>query len=126
MEWVRQLNSEPRTRSALHPAFREELDRYFADDIAELEGLLGRRLWSESQQLIQCLGPHLRNLSLADSRARATPHRRPVEISAALALAANSSDGGHRLAPVRQVEQGIERQFPVRATIEWLDAASTA
>lgn len=48
VEWARQLNSEPRARSGLHPAFRAELDRYFADDIAELEGLLGRRLWSEA------------------------------------------------------------------------------
>jgi hypothetical protein len=42
------LNSIPRRKSALRPAFRAELDRYFSDDIAELEGLLGRRLWRRS------------------------------------------------------------------------------
>lgn len=39
------INSVPRRKAALRPEFREELDRYFADDIAELEKLLGRRLW---------------------------------------------------------------------------------
>lgn len=44
---ARQLNSQPREKPAMRPAFRSELDRYFADDIAELEELLGRRLWRE-------------------------------------------------------------------------------
>jgi Sulfotransferase domain len=39
------LNAVPRRKAALRPEFRQELERYFADDIAELEGLLGRRLW---------------------------------------------------------------------------------
>jgi hypothetical protein len=42
------LNSVARQKSALRPAFRAELDRYFSDDIAELEALLGRRLWRQS------------------------------------------------------------------------------
>jgi hypothetical protein len=42
------LNSVPRQKSALRPAFRAELDRYFSNDIAELERLLGRRLWRQS------------------------------------------------------------------------------
>lgn len=42
---VRSLNSAPRPKAPLSPAFREELDRFFADDIAELERLLGRSLW---------------------------------------------------------------------------------
>ncbi len=56
VQWVRQLNSEPRTKSALRPAFREELDRYFADDIAELEGLLGRRLWRRASSSSNAAG----------------------------------------------------------------------
>ncbi len=35
------------SRQPLRPAFRAELERCFADDVAELEDLLGRRLWSE-------------------------------------------------------------------------------
>jgi hypothetical protein len=41
------LNSTPRPRPALNAAFRAEIDRYFAPDIAELEGLLGRPLWRQ-------------------------------------------------------------------------------
>jgi hypothetical protein len=40
-----ELNTAPRPKPALSPAFRAEVDRYFAADIAELEGLLGRQLW---------------------------------------------------------------------------------
>jgi hypothetical protein len=43
-----ELNAVMRPKAALRPAFRVELDRYFADDIAELEGLLGRPLWRRS------------------------------------------------------------------------------
>jgi hypothetical protein len=42
-----ELNAVPRPKAALRPAFKAELDRYFADDIAELEGLLGRPLWRQ-------------------------------------------------------------------------------
>jgi len=38
-------NNVPQRKPALSPAFRSELDKYFAPDIAALEGLLGRRLW---------------------------------------------------------------------------------
>jgi Sulfotransferase domain len=40
-----ELNAVARPKPALRPAFRAELDRFFADDIAELEVLLGRALW---------------------------------------------------------------------------------
>ena len=39
------LNTVPREKTAMRPAFRAELEQYFAEDIAELEVLLGRRLW---------------------------------------------------------------------------------
>ena len=39
------LNTVPQRKTAIRPGFRDELDRYFADDIVELEQLLGRRLW---------------------------------------------------------------------------------
>jgi Sulfotransferase domain len=39
------LNSAPRQKPAMSAAFRAEVERYFAPDIAELEGLLGRPLW---------------------------------------------------------------------------------
>ena len=42
---IRKLNFARRRKIALRPAFRAELQRYFADDIAELEKLLGRELW---------------------------------------------------------------------------------
>ena len=42
------LNVVPRQRAPLRAAFRAELERYFADDIAELESLLGRQLWQRS------------------------------------------------------------------------------
>jgi hypothetical protein len=41
------FNTVPRGKTAMRPEFRAELDRYFAGDIAELEGLLGRRLWQD-------------------------------------------------------------------------------
>ena len=44
---IRSLNSVTRPNAPLNPAFREELDRFFADDIAELERLLGRPLWRD-------------------------------------------------------------------------------
>jgi hypothetical protein len=43
--WIRGMNSVPRQHPALRPAFRAELDAYFAGDIAKLEALLGRPLW---------------------------------------------------------------------------------
>jgi hypothetical protein len=39
------LNSVPTEKAAMRPEFREELRRYYADDIKELESLLGRKLW---------------------------------------------------------------------------------
>jgi Sulfotransferase domain len=39
MNWTRQ------PKHPLRPAFRRDLERYFSDDITELERLLGRRLW---------------------------------------------------------------------------------
>jgi hypothetical protein len=42
---VRSLNSTPRRNPPMGAAFRAELEQYFADDVAELEGLLGRPLW---------------------------------------------------------------------------------
>jgi hypothetical protein len=42
-----EMNAAPRPKAALRPAFRAELEGYFADDIAELEGLLGRSLWRQ-------------------------------------------------------------------------------
>jgi Sulfotransferase domain len=43
-----ELNAVPRAKAALRPAFKAELERFFADDIAQLEGLLGRPLWRQS------------------------------------------------------------------------------
>lgn len=40
-----ELNNAPRGRQPIRPAFRAELENYFRDDVAELEQLLGRRLW---------------------------------------------------------------------------------
>lgn len=40
------LNRAPRGKPPIRPAFRAELERYFQDDVAELERLLDRRLWS--------------------------------------------------------------------------------
>jgi hypothetical protein len=42
---IRKLNFARRRKPALRPAFRAELERYFADDIGELEKLLRRELW---------------------------------------------------------------------------------
>ncbi|HJU08551.1 MAG TPA: sulfotransferase domain-containing protein [Rhodanobacteraceae bacterium] len=42
---LRSLNLAPRPKPPLRTEFRAELDRFFADDIAELERLLGRPLW---------------------------------------------------------------------------------
>jgi len=47
---VWELNSVPLRKPLLRPAFRAELDRYFADDIAELEKLLGRPLWRQGSR----------------------------------------------------------------------------
>ena len=44
---IRSLNSVTRPNAPLSPAFREELEQFFADDIAELERLLGRSLWRD-------------------------------------------------------------------------------
>jgi sulfotransferase family protein len=46
-----ELNSVSRPNVALRPAFRAELDGFFAADIAELEGLLGRALWRQIRAL---------------------------------------------------------------------------
>ncbi len=43
------LNTVPQDKAPMRPEFRDELDRYFADDIAELERLLGRRLWPNAR-----------------------------------------------------------------------------
>ncbi len=50
---LRELNLVPRQKPALRPEFRAELDDYFAEDIIELERLLGRRLWARSGGLAQ-------------------------------------------------------------------------
>ncbi len=42
---LRSLNLAPRLKPPLRAEFRAELDRFFADDIVELERLLGRPLW---------------------------------------------------------------------------------
>ncbi|MBS0419221.1 MAG: sulfotransferase domain-containing protein [Proteobacteria bacterium] len=39
------LNTVPRRKPVLDAAFRAQMERYFAPDIAELESLLGRLLW---------------------------------------------------------------------------------
>jgi Sulfotransferase domain len=39
-------NRARREKPPLRPAFRQELEQYFAPDVAQLESLLGRRLWS--------------------------------------------------------------------------------
>ena len=41
------LNSVVRQKAALTPAFRADLDHYFAEDIAHVEQLLGRQLWRD-------------------------------------------------------------------------------
>jgi hypothetical protein len=43
---IRRMNLGRLRKEPLRPAFREELELYFAEDIAELESLLGRRLWN--------------------------------------------------------------------------------
>jgi hypothetical protein len=43
------LNSTPSQKSKLRPAFRAELQRYFAPDIEKLEGQLGRPLWRDDK-----------------------------------------------------------------------------
>lgn len=45
---VRRMNWGRRSKPDLRPQFREELERFFAADIAELESLLGRRLWGSA------------------------------------------------------------------------------
>jgi hypothetical protein len=39
------LNSVPTEKTAMRPEFRNELRQYYADDMAELESLLARKLW---------------------------------------------------------------------------------
>jgi hypothetical protein len=39
------LNSVPTEKATMRPEFRDELRGYYADDILELESLLGRELW---------------------------------------------------------------------------------
>jgi hypothetical protein len=43
---VRRMNWGRQDKPPLRPAFRDELERYFSEDVAEVERLLGRRLWS--------------------------------------------------------------------------------
>jgi hypothetical protein len=43
---LRRLNWGRAQKKPLTPAFRKELEIYFASDIVEIENLLGRRLWS--------------------------------------------------------------------------------
>jgi len=49
-KWLARVNWDARRRQPLRPAFRLELERHFAPDVAELERLLGRCLWSEWRQ----------------------------------------------------------------------------
>jgi len=42
---LRSVNLESRPKAPLRPEFRAELDKCFADDVQELERLLGRPLW---------------------------------------------------------------------------------
>lgn len=42
---ISNLNRARRPRAPLRPAFRLELEHYFSDDVAQLQLLLGRRLW---------------------------------------------------------------------------------
>jgi len=46
VELVTRMNWGRQRKHPLRPAFRADLERYFSDDIAELENLLGRRLWN--------------------------------------------------------------------------------
>jgi len=66
------LDSAPRAKPHLSPAFRAEIDRYFATDIAELEALLGRPLW---RQLTE--SPTAREPREAAGTATAPGHGRP-------------------------------------------------
>jgi hypothetical protein len=43
---IKRMNWGRKRKHPLRPAFRADLERYFADDVAELENLLGRRLWT--------------------------------------------------------------------------------
>ena len=45
---ARSLNLKTRPKAPLRPEFRAELARFFANDVAELERLLGRSLWRAS------------------------------------------------------------------------------
>lgn len=42
---IRRLNWSRQRKTPLRPSFRSELERYFGPDIAELQALLGRKLW---------------------------------------------------------------------------------
>jgi hypothetical protein len=44
------VNSAPTPKAALRPEFRDELCRYYAEDIEELEFLLGRPMWRDMSQ----------------------------------------------------------------------------
>lgn len=52
VQLIRQMNWGRPRKEPLRPAFREELELYFADDIAELESLLGRRLWNTGKSTV--------------------------------------------------------------------------
>lgn len=46
---LRRANWQAGRRAELRPAFRAELERYFAPDVREVERLLGRQLWPLAQ-----------------------------------------------------------------------------
>jgi hypothetical protein len=75
VQFIRRLNWVRAQKRPLRPAFREELERYFADDIAELECLLGRRLWNTGKSAAAFLEvPDMKPLG---ARRRAAPGADP-------------------------------------------------
>jgi Sulfotransferase domain len=52
VQLIRRMNWGRLRKQPLRAAFREELELYFADDIAELENLLGRRLWNTGKSTL--------------------------------------------------------------------------
>jgi len=50
---LQRLNRVEGKKPAIRDAFREELEQYFSDDVAELEQLLGRVLWPSLRSVAQ-------------------------------------------------------------------------
>jgi hypothetical protein len=50
MRALRSLNRVAGRKPPLRKPFRAELEEYFSGDVAELEQLLGRKLWPSLQQ----------------------------------------------------------------------------